>query len=144
MSAHNLKPGEKCCCGWEPPKPPPPPKPKVNNLQTNGLMFCCGAMELGNFNYDDPPDAKSMTHYHRVDGGWKTQSKHAERTTKAEIEERLRYAGSGAVLCTTGVGQEYLEPILTECGFDHVSTFRNPGHAGTNVKLWCKVLHKPV
>lgn len=133
-----LKPGEKCCCGYEAPKPPPPPKPKVNNLQVMATQFCCGMSEFGNFNYVDPEDGKRMSHYHKVGGGWKTQT-NQEPTTKQDILDRLKFAGSAAVVCTTGAGQEYLDPILPECGFKHVSTFINPGHANTPVKVWVYV-----
>lgn len=142
MSDHALlKPGEKCCCGYEVPKPKPP-KPKVNNLQVLASQFCCGMSELGNFNYVDPPDGKKMTHYHKVGGGWSTQQ-NQDPTTKEDIVQRMGYVdGIGALVCTTGAGQEYLDPILAEIGWDHVFTFVNPGHAKTPVKVWLFSKHK--
>lgn len=139
MSHPTLKKGESCCCGYTPPEPPKP-KPKVNNLQIVGTQFCCGMSEFGNFNYVDPPGGKKMTHYHKV-GLWKSQP-NAEPTTKEEILERLAMSGGAAVICTTGAGQEYLDAILPECGFKHVETFRNPGHANTDVKVWIYKRHK--
>lgn len=129
-----LKSGEKCCCGFEPPKPPPPPKPKVNNLRTNPAAYCCGLVELGNFNYIDPPGGKKMTHYHKL-GGWSVQQ-NADPTTKEEIQAVLKNIYAAGVICTTGAGQEYLEPVLEELGFKRSATFNNPGHAGTDVNLW--------
>lgn len=134
MSHVLLKPGEKCCCGWEPPKPPPS-KPKVNNLRTYPSTYCCGLVELGNFNYVDPPDGKKMTHYHNNGGGWAAQP-NAEPTTKEQIEKTLSTVYAAGVVCTTGAGQEYLDPILAEIGFTHAASFQNPGHANTEVKLW--------
>ena len=92
--------------------------------------------ELGNFNYDDPPGTKPMTHYHNVAGSWATQNKNAEHTTEEQIRKQLEYLG-GAVMCTTGAGQEYVEPILEKIGFQKVWSFINPGHAKTEVKVWC-------
>lgn len=134
-----LQPGEKCaCCEYTvppPPKPPAPKAPKVNNLQVMMTQFCCGMAELGNFNYVDPPGGKGMSHYHKVGHGWQPQ-KNAEPTTKDEILQRVRNSGGVGVICTTGAGQEYLDPILPTCGFTHVSTFINPSHANTPVKIW--------
>lgn len=98
--------------------------------------------ELGNFNYVDPPDAPKMTHYHKVGGGWQVQQ-NQDYTTKEDVEARLKGIYSGAVMATTGVGQEYMDPILTELGFKEVAEFVNPGHAKTNVKVWVKVIHTP-
>lgn len=131
MNHGGLKPEEKCCCGYS----VPVPKPKVNNLQVLGTQFCCGMSELGNFNYVDPPDGVKMSHFHKVGGEWATQ-KNAGPTTKEDVEQRIRNTGSAAVVCTTGAGQEYLDDILPQCGFKHVSTFINPGHANTPVKVW--------
>lgn len=107
----------------------------MSNLRTHGLNFCCGMTELGNFNYDDPPGTPQMTHYHKI-SGWVPQSKHAEHTTEKEIRAQIQYV-SGGVLCTTGAGQEYVEPILAKIGFKHVFTYTNPGHANTDIKVWC-------
>jgi hypothetical protein len=123
----------KCCCGFEPPKP----KPKVNNLRTANAQYCCGMVELGNFNYIDPPDGKKMTHFHKVGSGWSVQE-NAEPTTREDIEKALQNTFAACIVCTTGAGQEYLEPTLAEVGFKHVFTFKNPGHANTDVKLWVK------
>lgn len=109
--------------------------PKVNNLAYRGLNFCCGMFEFGNFNYVDPEDGKHMSHFHQVNG-WKSQP-NAQPTTKAEIEEKIKHIGHSGVICSTGAGQEYLEPILEEVGFKRVYTFKNPGHAGTPVTVWC-------
>jgi hypothetical protein len=137
MSTAGLKPGEKCPdCSYIEPKPVPP-KPKVNHLQVLMTQFCCGMAELGNFNYVDPPDGKKMTHYHKV-GGWQSQP-NAEPTTKEEILERMKSSGGVATVCTTGAGQEYLDAILPECGFTQVSTFTNPSHANTPVKIWVHI-----
>lgn len=108
--------------------------PKANNLQLSAMRFCCGAQELGNFNYVDLEDGKDMTHYHLIGGGWAPQQ-NAQPTTKDEILAKLGTYGGG-VVASTGAGQEYLEPILAEIGFKHVFTFQNPGHAKTDIKLW--------
>lgn len=113
-------------------------KAHVNNLNFKALDFCCGGTEFGNFNYVDLPESKRMTHYHKV-GGWKSSpNSQDDPTTKADIEEKLRYVSSSLVMATTGSGQEYVEPILAEMGFSHVFTFLNPDHANTPVKLWVK------
>ncbi len=112
----------------------------MSNLTIRPLEFCCGATELGNFNYIDPPDGKKMTHYHKVGGGWKSQP-NAAGTTKEEIQKQIQYQ-SGGVVCSTGAGQEYLEPILSELGFRKVFTFINPGHAQTPVHIWCYSKHE--
>lgn len=107
---------------------------KVNNVQTHGMYFCCGMQELGNFNYVDPPGGKSMPHYHNIGGGWRSQQ-NADKTTKDEILKSMAGYGGG-VVCTTGAGQEYVEPILEEIGFKRVFTYKNPGHAQTPISLW--------
>lgn len=107
----------------------------MNNIQTHGLYFCCGAVELGNFNYVDPKDGKQMPHYHNIGGSWKAQQNAAESTEK-DILDAIRYA-SGGVICSTGAGQEYVEPILEKIGFKRVFTFRNSGHAQTPISIWC-------
>ena len=107
----------------------------ANNLKVQGLAFCCGMSELGNFNYDDPPGTPAMTHYHKVNG-WVSQPKNADHTTEEQIRAQLQYVG-GAVMATTGAGQEYVEPILEKIGFQKVWSFINPGHAKTEVKVWC-------
>lgn len=108
---------------------------KVNNLAIRGLEYCCGMVELGNFNYVDPPGGKKMTHYHKLDGSWSSQQ-NAIPTTKEEVLERMRGSEGMGIMCSTGAGQEYLEPILEEIGFSRVFTFRNPGHANTPVSVW--------
>lgn len=128
-----LKPGDKCCCGWEAPKPKVV-KPKVNNLRTHPSAYCCGLTELGNFNYIDPPGGKKMTHYHNT-GGWSVQQ-NQDPTTKEDILAMLKMCYGAGVVCTTGAGQEYLDPTLKEIGFVECATFLNPGHANTPVKLW--------
>ena len=126
-----LKPGEKCSCGFQ---APAPPKPKVNNLRTNPSAYCCGLTELGNFNYIDPPKGKKMTHYHKL-GGWEVQQ-NQDPTTKEELQATLTHVYGAGVICTTGAGQEYLDPTLKELGFVEAAGFTNPGHANTGVKLW--------
>lgn len=137
-------PGGKCCCGYEPPPPPKPKAPRVNNLRIQPTQFCCGLAELGNFNYIDPPDGKRMTHYHKVGSGWQTQQNVApeDGTSLADIKQVVAQNYSSGMICTTGAGQEYVEPLLAEAGFEHISTFYNPGHANTAVKVWIYRKHK--
>lgn len=111
-------------------------KDPVNHLATNGLTYCCGMVELGNFNYNDPPGTPDMTHYHKLGGGWKAQGKKEEGNTLEQVKAHIQWA-SGGVMATTGAGQEYMEPILASAGFKNVFTFKNPGHANTLVKVWC-------
>lgn len=106
-------------------------------------QFCCGMQELGNFNYVDPPGGKRMTHYHKVGGSWKSQP-NAEPTTKEEVMATIARYTNGGIIATTGAGQEYMDPVLEECGFKCVTVFRNPGHANTAVKIWTKVLNEYV
>lgn len=131
-----MKHGEKCCCGYN----PAAKSSRVNNVTTQNSAYCCGMVELGNFNYVDPPGGKKMTHFHKVGGTWKTQA-NAEPTTKEDILARMGVPGSGFI-ATTGAGQEYLEPVLKEIGFTEAAEFRNPDHANTGVKLWVFVRHK--
>jgi hypothetical protein len=133
---HREEKVDKCCCGFEHKKPEPPPKKKehVNHIQTQNSAYCCGMVELGNFNYVDPPDGKKMVHYHKVGGSWQVQRDN-DYTTKEDVKRAMEVPGAGFI-ATTGAGQEYMDPILAELGFKHVSTFINPGHAGTPVKLW--------
>jgi hypothetical protein len=114
-------------------KPEKPPLPIMNNLQVQPSAFCCGLAELGNFNYQDPEDGVKVTHYHRK-GTWQSVS-NAQGTTLTQVKQAIAY-NPGAVLCTTGVGQEYMEPILKEAGFVHVFSYQNPGHAKTEIKMW--------
>jgi hypothetical protein len=95
--------------------------------------------ELGNFNYIDPPDGKKMTHYHKING-WVPQE-NAQGTTEEQIRAQIQYS-SGAVMASTGAGQEYVEPILEKIGFKNVYTFVNPGHANTPVKVWIYSKHE--
>lgn len=107
----------------------------MSNLSVINTQFCCGMSEMGNFDYIDPKDV-SMAHYHKVGGGWKTvDGKEKPGTTKEEILEKLKYTSSG-VIASTGKGQEYMEPILAECGFKHVFSFQNTGHYQTEIKVW--------
>lgn len=108
----------------------------MSNLRIQPFTFCCGMTELGNFNYDDPPGTKQMTHYHKINNGWNPQPKNAVHTTEEEIKAQMKYVGGG-LLATTGAGQEYVEPILEKLGFKNVFTFTNPGHANTDIKVWC-------
>lgn len=110
-------------------------KKKINNLATRGFTYCCGMIELGNFNYIDPPGGKKMTHYHGIGGGWKPQE-NTEGTTEEEILAQIKWS-TGGVMASTGAGQEYVEPILEKIGFKKVFTFVNPGHANTPVNIWC-------
>lgn len=110
----------------------------VNNLAFRAMEYCCGGTELGNFNYVDLPDAKKMNHYHKV-GGWKANpNDKGDPTTEEDIRVKMQYMHSALVVATTGSGQEYMEPILSKAGFQHVFTFINPDHADTPVKLWAK------
>lgn len=114
-------------------------KPHVNNLATRPLDYCCGGVELGNFNYVDPPDGKKMSHYHKVSSTWKSRpNEQDDPTTMADLKEKLQYVHSSLVMATTGAGQEYVEPLLQELGFQHVFTFVNLDHADTPVKLWAR------
>ena len=113
-----------------------PAKPRVNNIAHHPSRFCCGMTEIGNFNYVDPEGGKKMTHYHSINGSWASQP-NADYTTKEDVLERIKYLTSGNLICSTGAGQEYMDPILEEIGFRHVFTFVNPGHAQTPVKIWC-------
>jgi hypothetical protein len=115
--------------------PAPSVKPRVNNVTTAPSQFCCGMVELGNFNYVDPPGGKKMTHYHKIHGSWAVQQNN-EPTTKADVLERMGNKARTCYMCTTGAGQEYMEPILQEIGFYNTFTFINPDHAKTPVKLW--------
>lgn len=109
--------------------------PKINNLAMQGMTYCCGMYELGNFNYVDPPGGKKMTHYHKSGGGWASQP-NAAPTTKEDILKRMQGHEAFGIMCSTGAGQEYLEPILEEIGFQRVFTFRNPAHAQTPINVW--------
>lgn len=113
-------------------------KPHVNNLAFRALEYCCGGTELGNFNYVDLPDAKGMTHYHKV-GSWKSNpNEKGDPTTAEDLAVKMQYMHSALVMATTGSGQEYMEPILANAGFNHVFSFINPDHANTEVKLWAR------
>lgn len=106
----------------------------MSNLSLFSTQFCCGMSELGNFDYIDP-EGTSMTHYHKVDGTWKTQDgKSKTGTTKEEIQNKIKYANG--IIATTGKGQEYVEPLLLECGFKHIYSFTNTGHYQTEIKVW--------
>lgn len=115
-------------------------KPRVNNITTHPSTFCCGLVELGNFNYVDPPGGKKMIHYHKLNNTWAAQQ-NQEPNTKEDVLERMKYITSG-VVASTGAGQEYMDPILADIGFRHVFTFINPGHAQTPVKIWCYSKHE--
>lgn len=113
---------------------PAPVKPRVNNITTYPSTYCCGLQELGNFNYVDPEGGKKMTHYHKIGQSWSVQQ-NQDMSTKEDVLGRM--GANQAYIATTGAGQEYMDPILSEIGFKHVFTFINPGHAQTPVKVWC-------
>ena len=101
-----------------------------------GSNFCCGVVEIGNFNYLKDRGPKGMPHYHKSGSGWATQ-KAAEPTSIKELVQVLNSVTSysGAVICTTGADQEYMEPLLREVGFCE-NAFVNRGHEQGEVKFW--------
>lgn len=111
------------------------------NLMTRPSEYCCGLTELGNFDYIDPPDGKKMTHYHKIGGSWSVQGNAKEGTTKEQILATMGRVHSAGYVCTTGAGQEYVEPLLAEIGFQNVFTYINPGHASTPIKMWVYSKH---
>jgi hypothetical protein len=74
-----------------------------------------------------------MTHYHKL-SGWAVQQ-NAEPTTVEDVKAKMHEISSGGI-CTTGAGQEYMDPILVEAGWKHVFTYINTGHAQTPIKVW--------
>lgn len=110
----------------------------VNHVRVSPLQYCCGMWELGNFNYIDLPGSKSMTHFHKMSGWSSQRSRPDDPTTYEDVANALKPCGNAGVVCTTGSGQEYMDSVLVACGFEHVSTFVNPGHAQTPVKVWTR------
>ena len=107
-----------------------------------GSHFCCGVSEIGNFNYVKDRGPRGFSHYHKVGGTWAAQ-KAADPTTEEELKSVLRGVlySSGAVFCTTGADQEYMEPILRKVGFRE-QLFKNNTHEKGEVKLWLLLAHE--
>ena len=120
-----------------------PQKPHVNNLMLSPFQYCCGGVELGNFNYVDTKPFNA-THFHKKNGGWQSNpNEKDDPTTYEDIEKKLMEVHAALCVATTGAGQEYVEPHLEKLGFKMVYAFINPGHANTEVKLWARA-KKPV
>ena len=115
---------------------------KITMLPSN---FCCGIMEIGNFGYTEDRMPNGTPHFHRPNGrGSDTVVKKAKPTTKQEVLDVIKTAvnhGTGAIITSIGVHQEYMEPILLELGFEKFE-FKNRCHERTKVGFFILDVNK--
>lgn len=98
--------------------------------------YCCGIVEIGNFEYTKDRGPKGGNHFHKIGGGWQTQ-KAAPGTSEGEIRSVVFGLTKhyGGVICSTGADQEYLDDILPRLGFVRTD-FTNVVHERGTVKFW--------